>query len=121
VLLAADTTQTITLPIAASSTVEVPTNLLGGGLPAVSYAQSAVTTDITDPVASMILAYKTIQASEVTAAGEVMNELNLSWAPAFPIILKGPCTVWAAWGGTKAVVGMCSYFFAELPAALVEG
>lgn len=115
VILFADTSQIIPLPIAASSTVETPANLLGGGPTAVSYAQSAVTTNITAPASSMLLAYATTQASEVTAAGYATPDLQCHWAPAFPILLKGPCSVVACWGGTAAVVGMCSYWFAEVP------
>lgn len=115
ILLFADTAKIIPLPIAASSTVETPANLLGGGQAAVSYAQSAVTTDITDPVCSMILTAKSIQNSEVTAAGEVPTTINHIWEPSFPILLKGPCSVVGCWGGTKAVVGLCTYYFAEVP------
>jgi len=115
VILFADTAKAIPLPIEASSDVVTPVNLLGGGPAAASVAQKAVTTDIEDPACSQLLAFKTIQASEVTAAGEVPVELNLDWQPSFPMLFKGPCSVVACWGGTKAVVGMASYFFAEVP------
>jgi hypothetical protein len=117
VLLFADTSQIIPLPIAASSTVETPQPLLGGGQAAVSSAQSAVTTDITDPVVSQILAFATTAGSQITAVGYAVPDLQCHWYPPFPILLKGPCSVIACWGGTAAVVGACSYFFAEVPIA----
>jgi hypothetical protein len=88
VILFADTVKIIPLPIAASSTVKTPVNLLGGGSACISYAQSSVTTDITDPVCSMLLAYATIQGSEVTAAGYAQGDFRAHWAPPFPILLN---------------------------------
>jgi hypothetical protein len=116
VLLFADTTSQGDRPIAASSTVKTPMNLLGGGDAAVSWATSAVTTDITDPVCSHILAFRTFQLA-AAAAGAIASDLTLQWEPNMPIILKGPCAVYAAWGGTAAVAAACSYYFAEVPAA----
>jgi hypothetical protein len=66
VLLFADTTSRGDRPIAASSTVKTPMNLLGGGESSVSYATSAVTTDITDPVCSHILAFRTLLLEAAT-------------------------------------------------------
>ena len=116
VLLFADTASQGDRPIAASSTVKTPMNLLGGGDSAVSWATSAVTTAITDPTCSHILAFKTFLL-EAAAAGSIAADLSLQWEPALPIILKGPCAVYAAWGGTAAVAAACSYYFAEVPAA----
>jgi len=117
VILFADTTQQIPLPIIASSTLETPANLLGGGPAAVSWAQSVVTTNITAPVGSIVLAYGTTQGSQVTAASYTLPKLQCHWYPAFPMLLKGPCSVVACWGGTAAVLGMASYYFAEVPLA----
>jgi hypothetical protein len=114
VLLFADTAKQGDRPIAASSTVKTPMNLLGGGESSVSYATSAVTTDITDPVASHILAFRTFQVA-AAAAGSLASDLTLNWEPSFPIILKGPCAVYACWGGTAAVAAACSYYWAEVP------
>jgi len=116
VLLFADTTSQGDRPIAASSTVKTPMNLLGGGESSVSYATSAVTTDITDPVCSHILAFRTLLL-EAAAAGSIAADLSVNWHPSFPIILKGPCAVYACWGGTAALPGACSYYWAEVPAA----
>ena len=115
VILFADTTQQIPLPIIASSTLETPVNLLGGGPAAVSWAQSVVTTNITAPTCSGVLAYATTQGSQVTAASYTVPDLQLHWYPQFPILLKGPCSVVACWGGTAAVFGIASYCFAEVP------
>jgi hypothetical protein len=75
-----------------------------------------VTGDITDPVCSHILAFRTLQLEEV-AAGAIAADLSVNWEPGFPIILKGPCAVYACWGGTGALAGACSYYWAEVPAA----
>jgi hypothetical protein len=114
VLLFADTTQQGARPIAASSTVKTPMNLLGGGESSVSYATSAVTADITNPVCSHILAFRTLLLGAV-AAGSVAADLSVTWEPSFPIILKGPCAVYACWGGTAALAGACAYYWAEVP------
>lgn len=116
VLLFADTTSQGDRPVAASSTVKTPMNLLGGGDAAVSWATSAVTTDITDPTCSHILVVRAFQLA-AAAAGSIASDLTVQWAPQFPILLKGPCAVYGAWGGTAAVAGACSYYFAEVPSA----
>jgi len=116
VLLFADTTQQGARPIAASSTIKTPMNLLSGGESSVSYATSAVTTDITNPVCSHILSFRTFMLA-APAAGSVASDLTVDWEPGFPIILKGPCAVYACWGGTAAVTAACAYYWAEVPAA----
>jgi len=116
VILFADTVKTIPAPVIASATLETPVNLLGGGPAAISYAESQVTgANITSPVCSMLLAYATTQGSEVSAAGYAVPDLQCHWNLPFPILLKGPCSVIACWGGTKAVLGIASYCYAEVP------
>jgi len=115
-----DTAKIIPAPIAASSTVETPEPLLGGAGVSVSRAQSAVTTDIADPVASVVLAYSRIAQAQVTAASVANAGLDINWVAAFPQFFKGPCSVISCWGGTAAVVGACSYWWAEIPAARFE-
>lgn len=115
IVLAADLTQQIPLPVAASSTVETPQNLLDGGPASVSWAQSAVTTDITNPVASVLLAFATNYHAQITAASAVIQSLNLDYDPSFPSLFAGPCSVCAWWGGTCAQDGMASYNWAEVP------
>ncbi len=119
-ILFADTTQSIPQPLSASSTIEVPTCLVDGLKSSVSYAQSAVTTDITDPICSLLLGLSLWRASEITAAGAHDMGMRLDFDPSFPTILKGPCSVVACWGGTAAVAAACSYSWAEVPIARFE-
>jgi len=115
IVLATDQTQIIVEPIAASSAIEVPQNLLDGGPASVSRAQSAVTTAITTPVPTMLLAFATNRHSQVAADGTLIQTLRLDYDPSYPVILKGPCSVFACWGGTVAQSGMASYNWAEVP------
>jgi hypothetical protein len=120
IVLFADLVKSIPQPVIASSTLETPQNLLDGGRASVSFAQSAVTTDITDVVLSMLLGISLWQASEITAAGAHDMGMRLDYAPSFPTLLKGPCSVVACWGGTAAVAGACSYNWAEVPVERFE-
>lgn len=116
----ADTVKNIPLPVIASSTLETPTPMLGGGRASIAYAQSAVTTDIVDPVASVLLAYEAIQEAEVTAAGVLVAKLSIHYEPDVPPIFKGPCSLIGVFGGTAAVTGLLTLDYAEIPASWVE-
>ena len=121
ILLFADTTQNIPLPIAASSTVETPANLLGGGEAFPGYAQSAVTTDITDPLMSVLLLSELIRnADNGTAGSASFIRLNALYEPLAAPIFKGPCSIIACWGGTAAVTAAATFDFAAVPASWVE-
>lgn len=120
ILLFADLAKSIPLPVLASSTIETPQNLLDGSRASVSWAQSAVTTDIVDPVASLILGYATSQAAQISAAGTIVATNRLDYDPSFPTLLKGPCSVVACFGGTSAATGICAYNWAEVPIARFE-
>jgi len=119
IILFADTAMT-SLVTGATATTETPANLLDGGNASVSSAISAVTGDITDPTCSILLDFATTQAAQITAASTVIHELRMDYNAPFPIFLKGPCAVVAAFGGTAAVTGAATYFFAEIPVAQVE-
>lgn len=119
VVLFADTTQNA--PASATATAETPISILGSGLvSSIARAYSAVTADITDPVASILLAYNSVRGAEVTAAGESIVKLDCVYDPSFPVILKGPCSVVACWGGTAAVTGLATFIWAEVPKARFE-
>jgi hypothetical protein len=121
IILFADLTKTIPIPIAASSTVETPHNLLDGGPASVSWAMSAChTADIVDPVCTVVLDYATNQAAQVDGSGTVVATLRSDYDPTYPSIFKGPCSVVACWGGTQAVTGICSYNWAEVPIGRFE-
>lgn len=118
IILFADVTQQIPLPIAASCTPETPINLLDDVTASVSRVASAYhTADITDPVSSIVLAYATNQAAQVNGTATAISQLQCDYDPSYPTILAGPCSVVACWGGTAAVTGACSYFWAEVPAS----
>lgn len=117
VILFADLTQNIPAPVIASSTLETPSNMLDGGEAFPGYAQSAVTTDITDPVLSEMLVYETIRAAETTAAGQLVARLSVDWKAETPFLMDGPCSLIACWGGTAAVSGMAKLVFACVPRA----
>lgn len=121
ILLFADTTQNIPAPVIASSVLEVPANLLGGGPASVARAQSAVTTDITNPVASQFLVWKTLlNTDNGTAANAVTADLSVDWQPPYPTLLKGPCSVIGCWGGSNAAPGSCTFDWAEVPIVYFE-
>jgi hypothetical protein len=120
VILFTDRTQNIPAPDSGTSTVETPSPLLDGGDAFSGYAQSAVTADITDPVLSDWLVFKTVQAELHTAVGVDALRLEADWEPQIPHLLKGPCSVIGAWGGTAAVSGACSFVFAEVDSERFE-
>lgn len=121
IILFADLEKTIPLPIAAGSTHETTQNLLDGGPAAVSEAASAYhTSDIADPVCTMILGYSTAQAAQVSGAGTIVCVLKLDFDPSYPRLLKGPCSVVACWGGNQAATGIATYNWAEVPTAYFE-
>ena len=121
IVLSADVTQLIAVPIAASATVEVAQNLLDGGPDSVSRCASAHhTTQITNPVGSVILDFVTNYHAQVDATGTIIQTLKMNYAPSYPTLLKGPCSVFAHWGGTVAQAGMASYCWAEVPVAYFE-
>ena len=113
IILFADTTQA---PVASvTGVVESPASLLDSGKnSSIARAFSAITADITDPVASIVLGFATIVHAVVTAAGEHWQELRLDYDPSFPMLLKGPCQVVACWGGTAAVPAIASFSWAEV-------
>lgn len=122
IMLLADTDKNIPAPVIATSTLEVPANLLGGGKASVARAQSAVnTTDIVDPVASQILVWKTLLNSDNgVAANAVTADLTVDWEPSYLTLLKGPCSVIGVWGGTAATPGACIFDWAEVPIEYFE-
>jgi len=92
------------------------------GIRSVARAFSAVTADITDPVASMQLDHVVVRASDAgTAASAYGTQLRLHYDPSLPKILAGPCSVVLCWGGTAAVTGIATLTWAEVPAAWFEG
>ena len=96
---------------------ETPTNMItDGGVSTVATAFSAGTVDITDPVVSMILAYKTLQSS-LNTSGLTVASLELEYSPEAPPILKGPAAFYGYWGGTAAASGGASVVWAEVPEA----
>lgn len=119
IVLFADTTQAP--PVTATATAEVPISLLGTGLvTSIAEAWSAVTADITDPVASILLAYETVREAEISAVAHATVKLSLLYEPLSPPLLKGPCSVVACWGGTAAVNGLATFDWAEIPASWIE-
>ena len=114
IILFADTTQAP--PSSVTGVVETKSSLLDSGdNSSVARAFSAITADITDPVASIVLGFATILNAQVTAAGEHWQELRLDYDPSYPVLLKGPCSVVACWGGTAAVTAIASFSWAEVP------
>lgn len=119
ILLFADLDKQIPVPIVASSTVAIPQNLLDGGPASVSRAQTAVETDIADPVCSLILGYATNQAATMTAATmTAIAKLSLNYQPSYPTCFAGPCSVIACFGGiaiSGVTTGLGTYTWAEVP------
>lgn len=114
IILFADTTQAP--PASVTGVVETPSAVLdSGNHSSIARAFSAITADITDPVASINLGYATTRLSAVSAASAFPVQLRLDFDPSVPHLLKGPCSVVAAWGGTAAVTGICSFTWAEVP------
>lgn len=111
----ADTTQAP--PSSATATSETPISLLGTGVrTSVARAYSAVTADITDPVCSIMLGYETVRAADAgTAASQQDISLSLVYDPSFPVLLRGPCSLVACWGGTAAVTAAATLIYAEVP------
>lgn len=109
-------------------TTETPTACLDSGdYNSQALAYSAFTADTTDPVLSETLAYKAVTASEFVSNGTATNLTNgvtvaitLDYEPSVPLIMKGPCSVVACWGGTAAVTGMATLVWAELPNSYFE-
>lgn len=99
----------------ATATGKTAVPLLEGGVGSVSTIWTAVTAAITDPVCDLILSFATSQAAQIAADGTVIHVLRADWEPSFPIFLKGPAAVVACWGGTAAVQGACTYYWAEVP------
>jgi len=119
IILFADTTPAAILATA-TATGETPHPLLDGGAASVSTCFSAVTADIVDPTADMVLDFATFSANQVTAASSFGASLRMDFEPMFPIFLKGPVAVVACWGGTIATPGICSYYWAEIPLSQIE-
>ena len=115
ILLFADTTQAP--PGSVTGATETPAAMLASGNhSSVALAYSAVTADITDPLASRILDFETvINSDNGTAANAVNNQLKMNYEPSIPHLLKGPCSVVACWGGTAAVTAAASFIWAEVP------
>ena len=115
IVLWADTAAAV--PTDGTKTSVSPINMLHGATDVVGTAFSACTEDLTDPSISIVLAYATVQNSEVTAAGEAVVHLDLLYEPALPPHFSGPCSVYGAWGGTAAVPGIASIQYAVVPNA----
>lgn len=112
--------QTKTAPASATGTKATITPLLDGGRAAASSGYHTVTVDITDPVATQVLGFATNQAAQVDASGTVVSTVRLDYVPKQPVLLKGPCSVVACWGGTGAATAICTYCFAEVPVSRYE-
>jgi hypothetical protein len=118
IVLFADQTQTV--PTSATATAATITPLLDGGQTSVSTGWHTVTGDITDPVCTQLLGYATNVAAQIDASATAISALRLDYVPGHPVLLKGPCSVVAAWGGTAAVTGACTYCWAEVPIGRYE-
>lgn len=110
----------------ATATVETPDNLLDGGAAFAGRAYSAVTADVTDPIHSDILYYKTIRAAEFISNGTATNltngivaEFSASKEWDLPTLLAGPCQLLVYWGGTAAVNAIASLVFAHVQSSAV--
>ncbi|KKN02713.1 hypothetical protein LCGC14_1114980 [marine sediment metagenome] len=117
ILLIADTSAAFAAD--GTSVAETPTNMItDGGVATVATAFSAATGDITDPVVSMILAYKTSQSSLLTA-GLAVATLELAYMPEVPPIIKGPGAFYGYWGAvaTLGALGAAAVIWAEVPEA----
>lgn len=112
ILVVADRTQGV--PTSVTGTVETPDNQLDGGASFPGRAFSAITADITDPVDSEVLAYKTIREADVTAAGSIIAQLDLDYNPDFADLIAGPCGLYVMWGGTAAVSAVCNVIVAAV-------
>lgn len=80
---------------------------------------SAATADITDPVASVLLAMKTARANFGDATGMSIEHCDLRWAPAYPWFITGPKAVYGYFGGTVAASGFAYGDMLIIPTALV--
>ena len=114
IILFADTSPAAIIATA-TATGETPHPLLDGGAASISTCFSAVTGDITDPTADLVLDFSTAQAAQVSAASSVIHSLKLDYNPTFPTFLKGPVAVVGCWGGTNAATGLMTYCWAEVP------
>lgn len=116
ILLFADVTQAVAATgVTGTAGTAIP--MLGGGPSSVARIWHTITADITDPIASMVLAYETVRGAEVTAAGESVVKLSAFYQPMTPPLLVGPCSVVACWGGTAAVTAIATLKWAEVPAS----
>jgi len=113
--------QTKTAPSTATATALTITPLMDGGRTSVSSGwHTCNTDDITDPVCTQLLGYATNQAAQVDASSTAVSSLRLDYEPDYPVLLKGPCSVVACWGGTAALTGACTYCWAEVPISRYE-
>lgn len=112
----ADTTQAVART-GITGTAVVAKPLLGGGPEAAGFGWHTVTADLTDPVLSLLLAYERITAADAgTAASQQVYSLRLEYRPTQPVVLKGPCSIVACWGGTATVTALAHFEWAEIPA-----
>lgn len=103
----------------ATATVEVPDNLLDGGPAFGGRAYSVVTADITDPVHSDVLAFKTWNVLLVAAeaGGSFRESLHYQKEFGYPTILRGPCQILMYFAGTVATTGIGSLTFGAVPSS----
>ena len=119
----ADRTQAPPTSVSGTPGIITPNNALDGGAAAGQgfRAFGGVTTDITDPVMSELLDYYFAQAIDNgTAASAHQIAHKLLFDPSAPTLLKGPCSLVAAYGGTIAVTGMLTAKVAIVPASWFE-
>jgi len=114
-LVIADRTQTV--PTSVTGITEVPVNMLDGAPNFPGMAYSAISVDITDPVMSELLQFRTVYALGTTVCNLTAN---LHYEPKTPSILKGPCSIYAFWGGTIATLGAATMVVAAVPIAWME-
>ena len=115
-LIIADKTAACSYPGVGAGTPETAVNMITDGPGSAAMTASALTTVITDPVCSMILAHKLVRITAVTdTTGSVDVYLRLHYEPDTPPILKGPAAFYGYWGATTRSDGCASVVYAEVP------
>lgn len=122
ILLFADRSQAPPTSAAGTPGVVTGNNLLDGAGAFPGRAYGGVTTDITDPVMSEFLDLEYVNVAEFVSNGSATNltngivqKLKMCYAPTYPELLAGACSLVVCFGGTAAVNGMINAVVACVP------